>query len=177
MFCANCGQQIAEGSETCPLCRRQANIPWQPPPASSPMAGATPAPIPYQTVPYVGYGPRGVGGWLLFFCICFTILWPLLNLSQYVLYRRFGLNLFTVVALVRLAFGVLVGVVLWMQKPVAMVLLRIYFALGAVSILWSLYALIQAAHYYNAPLSLLLGTWLVRLVPSLVFLVSGSQLF
>jgi hypothetical protein len=80
---------------------------------------------------------RGVGGWLLFFCIGFTILWPLWTLSQYGLSRFVFRGLPGAAALLRLGLGIAVGVVLWMGKPAAMTLLRIYFVLSGLLLLWT----------------------------------------
>lgn len=104
-------------------------------PAAQQAAGAIPAPPPPPAAPAGSL--RGVGGWLLFFCIGFTILWPLWTLSQLAL-SRFGFRgLPGTAALLRLLLGVVTGVVLWMGKPAAMTLLRIYFAMTGVLLLWT----------------------------------------
>ena len=104
-------------------------------PAPQPAAGAIPPPPPPPAAPAGSL--HGVGGWLLFFCIGFTILWPLWTLSQLALSRFVFRGLPGAAAFLRLVLGITVGVVLWMGKPAAMTLLRIYFAFTALLLLWT----------------------------------------
>ena len=67
---------------------------------------------------------------MLFFCICFTILWPLWVLSQYARFS-FRMSPLSMLGLVRLAFGVFAGIMLWTRQSAAMVLLRIHLAVTA----------------------------------------------
>jgi hypothetical protein len=136
MFCARCGQEIPDKTQICPVCGGAAAVEAYVRPAAQPTAGAIPAPPPPPAAP-AGL-LRGVGGWLLFFCIGFTILWPLWTLSQVALSRFVFRGLPGTTAFLRLLLGITVGVVLWMGKPVAMTLLRIYFAFTALLLLWTI---------------------------------------
>src|SRR5215475_3862915 len=91
MFCARCGQQIPDASEICPLCGREASLKIDSPPAtSSTLTGAAAAPGQIQcpgepkTIgpPIRQPDLKGVGGWLLFFCISITFLTPLIMLTS-----------------------------------------------------------------------------------------------
>jgi hypothetical protein len=120
MFCARCGQQIPEASEICPLCGREANI--QLPPPSSPVgavAGIAPAP---DYIP----GLKGVGGWLLFFCIITTILTPLMNLPGFARLAEIR-SPWAFYDLAVIVFSMIVGVSVWRVSPDAIPLLRAYF--------------------------------------------------
>lgn len=124
MFCARCGQQIPEASEICPLCGREANV-QLPPPSSSigAVAGIEPGPV------YSGYIPglKGVGGWLLFFCIITTIITPLGNLLG--LARLAAIhNPWAFYYLAIVVFSMVVGVSVWRVSHDAIPLLRAYFA-------------------------------------------------
>ncbi|MBZ5532173.1 MAG: DUF2569 family protein [Acidobacteriia bacterium] len=139
MFCARCGQQIPDASELCPLCGREAVLHLPPSSPSDPLAAphASPQVQPRARVAFGG-GPIGVGGWLLFFCITITILSPVAIFSQSAaLIRRRGLQTSTgtLIYVARAAYGIVVGIFLWMGHPVAMFLLRIYFAILSFSIL------------------------------------------
>jgi hypothetical protein len=71
---------------------------------------------------------RGVGGWLLFFCISLTVLAPLL---MFVRVSASGFALEGIVDLVLAAFGMLVGFMVWTVSPRSFVLLWIYFGITA----------------------------------------------
>src|SRR5215471_5936163 len=85
MFCARCGEQIPDTSEICPLCGREATVQLQPqePLVLQAAVGAAPAmATPPGGLPDVQVRPinpklRGIGGWLLFFCVSITILSPM----------------------------------------------------------------------------------------------------
>src|SRR5262249_25316927 len=85
MFCARCGQQIPDSSEICPLCGREAALKIDPPPVaptSPPTAAVSPAQIQWQDdlaaigLPARKPALRGVGGWLLVFCVLLTLVNP-----------------------------------------------------------------------------------------------------
>jgi len=137
MFCARCGQQIPDASEICPLCGREATLKFDPPPA---MVAAAPAPavapghVRWPDEPAT-IGPpmrrpdlKGVGGWLLFFCISLTFLAPLL-----LVVRAWGgaLELEGIIDIALTAFGVIVGIMVWNVHQRAFLLLWIYFGLMA----------------------------------------------
>ncbi len=129
MFCARCGEQIPDASQICPLCGREASLQIDPPvplPTTSyPRSTAL-------TLPVVG--PNGVGGWLLFFCLGLTIFAPLTILMRTTAGWRFSIPyLFYDV---RVLYGMVVGAALWLEKPISLTLLRIYFIIaGAGAIL------------------------------------------
>jgi hypothetical protein len=178
MFCMRCGRELPDTAAFCAACGQPAKQTVAPPPAYT----AAPAPPP----PVAGvsaYAPapalKGVGGALLFFCICFTVLWPFWTLIQYgmtgfSIFSRF--TPFALFAPVRVVFGIVVGVVLWTGQAAAIMLLRIYFAFAALLTLWSLFNVIQFALRYHG------GLWYMRslvtgLAPSIVFLVAGIIYF
>lgn len=151
MFCARCGQQVPQPSQACPSCGQPVDWAWQtspPPPAPAAATGVRYAP----PAPPRAYAAQGVGGALLFFCIAFTILWPLWVLSQYARFN-FRMSPLAVIGLLRLVFGVLVGIMLWTRQSAAMVLLRIHLGVTA---LFTAYNLINflpfVMHYQFSPL-------------------------
>lgn len=132
MFCARCGQQIPDTSELCPLCGREANLVLipQPPPAALAQ--------PQFTLPSspIVHGPSGAGGWLLFYCISLTVLAPaLVSLGYYFAIRLRGINPEISLGIARVLYGIVVGIFLWLRRPVALALLRIYFIMVAAEIL------------------------------------------
>jgi hypothetical protein len=69
---------------------------------------------------------KGIGGWLLFFCVSLTVLSPLMTLAR-LSNSRFAVGSLSDLALV--AISVLTGVMLWSVNQRAFVFLWIYFAL------------------------------------------------
>lgn len=183
MFCARCGQQIPEGSQACSHCGQPVNWAWQtspPPPPPPGQPGAAPAFQYSPSQPAVSYAAQGVGGALLFFSIALAILWPLWTLSQY---ARFHLRLspLNMIGLLRLAFGVLVGIMLWTRQSAAMVLLRIHLALFA---LFTAYALVNMlrlmVRYRFSPFTTLqvflsLGISIVFLVSMIIYFSASER--
>ncbi|HWG39836.1 MAG TPA: DUF2569 family protein [Candidatus Acidoferrales bacterium] len=137
MFCARCGQQIPDASEICPLCGREATLKLDPPPAmptATPAAAAAPGQIQWPAEPAV-IGPpmrrpdlKGVGGWLMFFCISLTLLSPLFMAARV---WGDGMGLVSMIDIAVTAFGMVVGIMLWNVHPRAFLLLWIYFGLLA----------------------------------------------
>src|SRR5262249_51137712 len=125
MFCARCGQQIPEATVNCPVCGRETTIPLQPSPAQT---GTAAAPAPAQLTETLD-GPLGVGGWLSVFLVVITVLSPLAAFGQAssMLSSGSSLNGSYVLELLRIAYGLVVGIFLWMMRPYALTLLRIYF--------------------------------------------------
>lgn len=137
MFCARCGQQIPGASEICPLCGREATLKLDPPPAipaAVPATAVAPGQIQWPVEPAVIRPPmrrpdlKGVGGWLLFFCISLTLLTPLLTLVI-MWSSNFGPE--GMIDLALTAFGVVVGIMIWNVHPRAFLLLWIFFGLMA----------------------------------------------
>jgi hypothetical protein len=178
MFCARCGQQIPEALGLCPVCGQQVNATASPAPSSTQPVAVALAPTGIQPppVPYAAHGPSGVGGWLLFFCISFTILWPLWQLSQYVLYHFAFRGPIWWLGPLRLVFGIVVGAVLWTGKPAAMPLLRIYYVFAGALTLWTLLnwlrLVMRADIHLGFPISFITITG-----SSIAFLISGVLYF
>jgi uncharacterized protein DUF2569 len=133
LFCARCGQQIPDATEICPLCGREASIHLNPPPAApAPMAAPAPAQIKWPNEAETTMPParqprlRGVGGWLLVFCILLTVVAPL---AVFVSAWRGGFEADDIVNIAWAAFGFVVGMMVWNVHRHAFVLLWIYFGL------------------------------------------------
>jgi hypothetical protein len=148
MFCGRCGQQIPE-AEICPLCGQETEIRLEP---RSPMASAAPSPIlmPGQApapAHSVVSGPSGIGGWLLCFCIVITILSPLSTMPRILLLLRFRRmpDPTSSLDMLRVFYGLVVGVFLWTKRPIALFLLRVYFIAFAVILALSILAMIAAS--------------------------------
>lgn len=72
---------------------------------------------------------RGVGGWLLLFCIWVAIVDPryMLRLLPYL--RYITLNWTLPLSLALTVVGMVTGIQLWRERPGALLLLRVYFGL------------------------------------------------
>jgi hypothetical protein len=140
MFCARCGQQIPDASETCPLCGREATIEVPPQPyaaegivavVAAPNSRAVPAAKPLRK------DLQGVGGWLLFFCIATTIVSPVAALNAVLASEAAAqLNRGTLVTAAFAIFGLVVGFSVWTKSSLAISMLRVYFlVLGGLALL------------------------------------------
>src|SRR5207249_3786682 len=93
--------------------------------AQSTNYGVVPPPLPPpQGFPPIGTAPsnlKGVGGFLLAFCIFLTIVWPLWTLLQFAI-RPGMLRAASALGLLRMVFGIVVGVSLWMERRTAIML-------------------------------------------------------
>ncbi|HJX84202.1 MAG TPA: zinc-ribbon domain-containing protein [Candidatus Angelobacter sp.] len=174
MFCMRCGQQVPETASFCADCGQPANQPVAP---AAGYGGPPPASA-YTAAPS---NLRGVSGWLVVFCVGFTILWPIWTLLQYALSGLSILHHFIPLALlgpIRIAFGIVVGIMLWAGKPVALMVLRIYLALTGLLMLWSIVTWVQIImrfpRYFESPSSI---SSLLTLALNLVFLVSTIAYF
>lgn len=174
MFCMRCGQQVPDIASFCANCGQ---------PANQPVTTATG----YEVTPPAGaYAAapsnlKGVSGWLVLFCIGFTILWPFWTLLLYAVNRFSILYHFTPLALltpIRIVFGIVVGIMLWTGKPAALIALRIYLALAGVLTLWNIVSWVQIAmrfpRYFESASAIMS---LFTLVMSVVFLVSTILYF
>jgi hypothetical protein len=137
MFCARCGQQIPEASEICQLCGQEASIKLDPVPQPAPSKPSVP--YAFVTIPS-NLGPRGIGGWLLLYCLYITVLGPLIVLgliARWMSLRNLGTpDASYLLEAVRVLYGGVVGVFLLMSKPVSLYLLKIYFGMiGAILLL------------------------------------------
>jgi hypothetical protein len=126
MFCARCGQQIPDASETCPLCGREATIevPLHHDAAQAAVAVAS-APDGSTAQP-IRKDLQGVGGWLLVFCIATTILSPVAVLNALAL-AGVEFNPAILVPAAMAVFGMVVGITVWTRSAMAIPMLRIYF--------------------------------------------------
>ena len=133
-------------------------VPNVAPSVSAPMAAPNPAAPVAAAVP-IAVRPvgelRGVGGWLLVFCIWVTIFDPLMDVRLLGYLRYLSLNPMLLGSLGLTAFGVVTGVMLWMGRREALVLLRVYFALVAVMVLFGMASFFRATHFEA------LGFWIV----------------
>jgi len=113
MTCPTCGQ-AAQGSER--FCSHCGSDLTQAAPAAPSAAPAD--------------GPRGVGGWLLLFCVWLTIVDPLLELRllRYLQYATW--NWLLLASLGVTVVGVVTGIQLWRVRPQALTCLRLYFAVA-----------------------------------------------
>ena len=155
MFCARCGQQIPEASEVCPLCGRQTTLKLDPIPAPAPAPAQPRSPYAFVTIPQ-NLGPSGVGGWLLFYCIGLSILTPLMGLAQFSILLHF-LNYEYVLDFMRVIYGTVVGIVLWMKRPIAIFLLRIYFIVIAGTLLLGVLRLVALSLRTHTSIALVQG--------------------
>ena len=71
---------------------------------------------------------KGVGGWLLFFCILLTIFAPILFLTS----LRFGDGLTIVLGLFQTIIEIIAGINVWSVSSSAFLSLKIYFATSVV---------------------------------------------
>jgi hypothetical protein len=82
-----------------------------------------------------------------------------------------------VLGLARLGLGIVVGVALWMAKPVAMVLLRIYLVLSSLLSALSVFGLVRAAAHFNTPWLLYSWPVLRGTGASIVLLLAAAAYF
>ena len=144
MFCARCGQQIPDASVFCQICGREATLKLSPASAAPPVEPRTP--YAFVTVPQ-NLGPSGVGGWLWWYCFNATVLGPLFVFARMSAWHIQDLLYST--EQIRLLYGALVGAFLWMERPIAILLLRAYFIIVGVDFLLTylrLISLAQARH-------------------------------
>jgi hypothetical protein len=112
------------------------------------MGVAEPSPrlMPGQALPQTHpiSGPSGIGGWLLLFCIVLTILSPLFTMLQILPLLRLRRMPYpsSMLDMLRVFYGLGVGVFLWMKRPIALVLLRVYFIAFAVMAALAILAMI-----------------------------------
>jgi len=151
VFCARCGEQIPDASETCPLCGREASIHIDPP---APLPTVSHPGVTALTLPAIT-GPSGVGGWLLFFCIGLTIFAPLTILMR----TSTGWHLLSryLVDDLRVLYGMVVGAALWLARPISLMLLRIYFIIAAGVAVLSVLNVVAAALRMHESLFLMPG--------------------
>lgn len=135
MFCARCGQQIPDASDVCPLCGQPANfhLPHQPL-ATDPARFAQPAAASLFTRP-INEQLRGVGGWLVVFCIYAGVLIPLGSLRDITAHLS-APTIWTLYHLGFVCFSLVVGLFVWQASPSALPILRAYFlSVAAIEVL------------------------------------------
>lgn len=140
MFCARCGQRIPDASELCPLCGREATLALVPQPA--PAALAQPQFV-LPSLPII-HGPKGVGGWLLFYCVSLTILSPVYLLLYFLVTPYRVVTIYLFFGILRGFWGIVVGIFLWMRRPVALFLLKGYFIYIAAGLLLNALEIVRA---------------------------------
>jgi hypothetical protein len=174
MFCARCGQQIPDASELCPLCGQPASINLPPP---KPVQHEAMAPVVTPVSVLADQRPidpklKGVGGWLLFFCVAITILTPLGWVGRLTANKSFDLDAAIYLAVVVL--GMITGLFCWIESPHAIPLLRAYFiVLCAVAVLSLIgaFAAMQDAGADAEPGSAVDGSSMVAFFGSLRMLI------
>lgn len=182
MFCMRCGQEVPTAAEFCPACGQSTKMP-EPRATQSPNYGVVPPPPQAQQPGYppASYGAapsnlKGVGGALLVFCIFLTIVWPLWTLSQFV-FRPFIFRAISALGLLRMAFGIAVGILLWAENRSALVLLRIYFIVAAVLVAWSFVSIATVMMRYSTLHFSMFTGWIIAVFPYILFLVLGIVYF
>ena len=180
MFCMRCGQEVPESAAFCANCGQAVQQPVAAPATYAP----PPPPTPQPSV--VAYGaPRQqskrVSGALLFFCVAFTILFPVWTLGQYAVYNFAifrHLTPLTSLSLLRLVFGIVVGIMLWTLAPAALMLVRIYFAVSGMLTLWGIYSWVQFfARYHNNSSFVYIQPLVFGFLPHVAFLMIGIIYF
>ena len=171
MTCLTCGQ-VAQGAERfCANCG--ADLTKLAMPASaSPMTAAAPALAPEATPQLVVPAGklRGVGGWLLLFCVWITVIDSLFALPLLDYLRHGALNWMLSLSLGLTAYGVFTGIQLWRGDRRALVFLRIYFVLVFVFALITFAAYFRVLYFYGT--SFWVGTAWVRVVAFLAIWVT-----
>jgi hypothetical protein len=156
MFCARCGQEIPDSSDLCPQCGQQARVQLVPQPAViAPVASASCSVQSEPALVIANSKLKGVGGWLLFFCVSLTILSPLAALASVpaLFTREFNPVLVFVLGLI--ALGAFVGANIWMVTDRAITLVKVYFiAVGATAGLAIVYV-VGAATFTGEGLSVI----------------------
>src|SRR5947208_3558236 len=109
MNCPQCSNRIWSDERYCKSCGLNLQLsPFQP--AAIPIADDSQL--------------KGVGGWLLFFCILRTIFGPLSVFYS----LHYGAGLMEILALLEGVFGLVVGIHVWSLTESAFFLLTIYFS-------------------------------------------------
>jgi hypothetical protein len=121
MFCPHCGIQIRDAARYCRTCGGNLALPSTRV-ANYAVAGDAPS------MAALDAEIRGVGGWLLFFCLIMTVLGPVAFVSS----GSEGLFFLSVLLGLKTIFGVVVGINLWSVKESALGLLRAYFVVAIV---------------------------------------------
>lgn len=129
LFCQNCGHEHAAYIYICPRCTQRPT-----PPSSNEAASARLA----------DEELRGVGGWLLFFCISLTIISPIMHViiaaqalnnlarARVPIETLLRLGLVGAIYSGLAVFSCFAGVMLWMEKPRAVSVAKAYLLVGAV---------------------------------------------
>ncbi len=134
MYCVNCGAAITPGTHFCVSCGKPVpGAPAQSAPQS--VGGGAAAGPAYSLGPTATAMPaaplspeleklRGVGGWLLVFCIVVTIIHPLINLAEAVATPQPGVIFLD---LLLSAAAVTTGVSVWSKQSWAFTMVKAYF--------------------------------------------------
>ncbi len=148
MFCARCGQHIPDAIEICPLCGREASLSLIPQPAADfPLTSKTVLPLSVAS-----QEPNGIGGWLLFYCLTLTLLSPAYLLLYFSMMPYRVVTIYSLIGILRGFLGVVVGILLWMRRPVALFLLRGYFIYIAAGLLLSALEIARSMMRTSSPI-------------------------
>ncbi len=104
--------------------------------------------------------PKGVAGWLLFFCISLVFFTPFLWFIQ-ISARASDLGILDFCNLTRVVFGVVVGIALWIERPAALILLKAYFLI----VMSIMIATMVRFFAVGVPIEIIAGThlsWFIR---------------
>jgi len=128
LFCTRCGQQIPDATEICPLCGREASLRLDPPPPAPVTAPQFHLPAPLAPIVH---GPNGVKGWLLVYCLTLTMLGPAFVVINFSAEPSRFTNPSGLMETIRIAYGMVVGILLWTRRPISLLLLKVYFIIIA----------------------------------------------
>ena len=145
MTCPNCGQAVQGAERFCVNCGTDLTKPMSAP-SAVPVSPSAAAPAFAECVPQaaspvaqpVAGELRGVGGWLLLFCIWITIVDPIYALRLLPFLRYIHLNWTLPLSLLLIGYGVVTGIHLWRGRVGALMLLRVYFGLMLALTLFSI---------------------------------------
>jgi Protein of unknown function (DUF2569) len=106
--------------------------------------------LPSLALPVV-HGPSGVGGWLFLYCLTLTVLAPAYVLIDFSSRPYRYANPDSLINVVRIIYGVVVGIALWRQHQRALLLLKVNFILiAALLALYSLSMIAFALHEHSS---------------------------
>ena len=126
MFCVKCGAENPDDAEFCFKCGKPAFRPQSTSgiQAHAPPASTNPVSTPSTAKPY------GIGGWLAFLCVSFTVISPLAWFGETVNFLQKDHVALGVLALVMGTFSILVAVDLWQKDPSAIKRVKAYLLLN-----------------------------------------------
>ena len=134
MFCNKCGATLDGAGGSCARCGTAV--------VGIPAAkSAGPSVLPRV----ISNESRGVGGWLMFFCVVFGVIRPL-AVTAWIMPRLSPTSPLTYFILAEIAFGMIVAVLLWREQREALTFLRAFFMASALFNLFRLVQYVLAKH-------------------------------